>query len=172
MSRARLPRARRNARRSAARAIGAGLALAAASLAGCSLDWTVRPEEAADASAIDAVGDDVALDAASPDATTDAPEETSTSCAALADDVEAKRIKARECNLGSPGQCTTAVDDACGCKVPVTSASSAATAAYVAAIVALKERCAVDCTAACPQLPPTASWACLAQGSGGIRCVP
>ncbi|MBX3205713.1 MAG: hypothetical protein KF764_11640 [Labilithrix sp.] len=132
----------------------------------------MRPETT-DGSETDAAGDDAALDAAaSPDAPADTPEEdANASCAALAADVEAKRTKARECNLGSSGQCTTAVDDACGCKVPVTFAGNAATSAYVAAIATLKERCAVDCTAPCPNLTPPASWACLAQG-GDIRCVP
>ncbi|MDB4993969.1 MAG: hypothetical protein JWM74_1401 [Myxococcaceae bacterium] len=136
----------------------------------------MRPElgdAGADAASGDASADagihDAALDSAPVDAALDASD--AGPCAALHDDVVLKRKKARECNLGTSGQCSTTVKDECNCDVVIRNATSAETNAYKAAVSALTTKCAVDCSAACPQIGLPASWACL-NNSGDIRCTP
>jgi hypothetical protein len=152
---------------------GAFVALAAA----CSLDWSVRsdPDDAAGAESSKA---DVTVRDAGVDAPADVPEidQDSGVCAALDADVANARAKAKECQIGTAGQCTTTVEDECACKVIVQYAGSAADSTYadaIAARIAANATCGKpDCTHACPQLGLPGGWACLANGSSGYACKP
>lgn len=160
--------------------LAGGLALAGAGLptTACSLDWAVRAEPA-EASVVEGGADvvtDAALDDAPPDsATEDAPvSPDAAACDALATDVVNARKKARECQIGTFGQCTTTVDDECGCKVVVTTAGSPNATAYTSAVSTLVTSCgqpAVCATTSCPQIGLPQSWACLSV-AGDIRCTP
>ena len=148
-------------------------------LSACSLDWSVRPDPGdaslAESGSSDADAGDarVSPDAADTSVPTDAPvSPDAAACAALASDVAQKRKKARECQIGTAGQCTTTVDDECGCKVIVTFAGAANTNDYTAAVSSLLAQCGKPpCTAACPQLGLSMGWACLGS-SGGFSCSP
>jgi len=144
----------------------------------CSLDWSVRPSpldgSASETSvAADASDAPAALDATDTSAPTDAPVSPDAAmCDGLTIDVAQKRAKARECQIGTAGQCTTTVDDQCGCKVVVTFAGSANTNDYTAAVTNLIAQCGKPaCTAPCPQLGLPQSWACLANGTS-YTCQP
>jgi len=144
----------------------------------CSLDWSVRAEPGEPS--VTEGGADVAADAPLTDAPADgAPEDAPVSadgspCAALTADVANARKKARECQLGTTGQCGTTVDDECGCKVIVRTAGSTESTAYAAAVASLVGTCGKPtacATTACPQLGVMASWACLVVSSE-TRCTP
>ena len=146
-------------------------------LLACSLDWAVRsdsgdaalPDGGRDADAADAP---VSPDAADTSVPTDAPlSADAAACAMLTSDVAQKRKKARECQSAVTGQCTTTVDDECGCKVIVTFAGAPNTTAYTAAVAKLVAQCTPDCSATCPQLPLMMAWACLAP-AGEFTCTP
>ena len=159
--------------------LGAFVASAAgAFLSACSLDWSVRPEPgetSVSESGADAAADGPRIDAPPDSATEDAPVSPDGSpCGALATDVVNARKKARECQLGTAGQCTTTVDDECGCKVIVRTAGSSESNAYASAVAALVGACgkpAACSTTACPQLGVMAGWACLVVSSE-TRCTP
>ena len=151
--------------------------MAGALTTACSLDWAVRagPAEASVAEG----GADVVIDAAFDDAPDSATEDAPVSpdaaaCDALAANVVVARKKARECQLGTAGQCTTTVDDECGCKVVITTAGAANTTAYTSAVSALVTSCgqpAACASTACPQIGLPASWACLAPDDD-VHCRP
>lgn len=157
--------------------MGAPLAIAFV-VSACSLDWAVRPS-AGDGSAAgteagaDATDAPVSPDAADTSVPVDAPiSPDAAACDGLTIDVAQKRAKARECQIGTFGQCTTTVDDQCGCKVIVTSADAGATSDYTAAVSNLVGQCGKPaCTAPCPQLGLPMSWACLASGTS-YTCQP
>ena len=147
-------------------------------LAACSLDWSVRsdPGDAAlpdGPSPADAADAPVPADGADTSVPTDAPiSADAAACAMLMDGVTQKRKKARDCQIGTAGQCTTTVDDECGCKVIVTFAAAPDTMAYTKAVGDLVGQCGrPPCTAACPQLGLSTSWACLGSGAG-FSCSP
>jgi len=147
-------------------------------LSACSLDWSVRPDTGDASLAEVGSGADVAdapaaLDAPDTSVPTDAPlSPDAARCAMLMDDVVQTRKKARECQIGTAGQCTTTVDDECGCKVIVTFAGAPKTNDFVAAVSDLVTQCGKPpCTAPCPQLGLSTSWACLGS-SGGFSCTP
>ena len=147
-------------------------------LSACSLDWSVRADPgdaslAEGGSGADVADAPVALDAPDTSVPTDAPiSPDAAACDALTNGVAQKRTKARECQIGTVGQCTTTVDDECGCRVIVTFAGAANTNDYTAAVADLVARCGKPpCTAACPQLGLSTSWACLGSGSG-FSCMP
>jgi hypothetical protein len=144
-------------------------------MAACSLDWTVRTS-AGDASPVAEAGPDVVDATASEDADarTDAPVSAdAAACEALALDLKAKKAKAQECQIGTTGQCTSKIDDECGCGVIVRAAGVASTTDYTSAIAAYVAACGTPPAAscACPQLGVPASWACLANGPV-ITCRP
>jgi hypothetical protein len=151
----------------------------AALLAACSLDWSVRSPDGGDAAlsegsaTADATDAPVDGDAADGSVPTDAPiSAEAAACATSMDSVTAKRKKARECQIGTMGQCTTTVNDECGCKVIVTFAGTPDTMAYTKAIGDLVAQCGKPpCTAACPQLGLSTGWACLGSGAG-FSCSP
>ena len=154
--------------------------LGAALLSACSLDWAVRADPGAgDASLAEGGGSadgadaPVGADAADTSVPGDAPvSPDAAACAALLDGLAPKRKKARDCQIGTAGQCTTTVDDECGCKVIVTFPGVANTNDYAAAVGDLLAKCGKPpCTAACPQLNLPSSWACLGS-SGGFSCTP
>jgi hypothetical protein len=160
--------------------VAAPLAIAAVVTA-CSLDWTVRPSpldgSASETSVgVDATDAPVGLDAADTSVPIDAPvSPEAAACDGLTVDVAQKRAKARECQIGMPfgTQCTTTVDDQCGCKVVVTFADAGATNDYTAAVGNLIAVCGKPaCTAPCPQLGVPGSWACLANGGTSYSCQP
>lgn len=150
------------------------VAFGAAAPLACSLDWTVRSDPGDAASSADAALDR-AGDVPSSDGGNDAPLDAggdAPDCASLQAKVIAARKKARECNIGTAGQCTTSVQDECRCPVPVTFAAPAdATQKYLDAIDAYETSCTPDCSAQCRQLTPQGSWACLSQNDG-VHCVP
>lgn len=135
----------------------------------CALDWDVRPDPGTGADSAGPDANDATTDSATADATNDAPVGDGADCAGLLADVAAKKPVARACQLAS-GQCTTSVKDECDCDVVVALASGPKTDAYVAAIAAYRAACTPSC-AACPQLPPSGSWACL-QSGGVVECFP
>jgi hypothetical protein len=159
---------------------GAIVALAAGAFSSaCSLDWSVRAEPG-EASVAEGGADVTVDDAPLADAPADAPaadapvSPDAAACDALATDVANARKKARECQFGMPGQCTTTADDECGCKLVIRSAGSPEATAYASAITALVGGCGKPtacATTACPQLGVPASWACLVV-SGETRCSP
>ncbi len=78
-----------------------------------------------------------------PSADAPADRRVDASCAALLSAAAEARAAAVACTLGTT-DCETSVLDACGCRQFVTSASSAATTSYVAAVGAVKNAgCAV-----------------------------
>ncbi len=146
----------------------------------CSLDWAVRPSTLDGSAPETSVGADatdgpVGADAADGSVPVDAPVSPEAAvCDGLTVDVTQKRAKARECQIGMPAgtQCTTTVDDQCGCKVVVTFADAGATNDYTAAVQNLVAVCGKPaCTAPCPQLGLPQSWFCLANGPG-YSCTP
>jgi len=145
----------------------------------CALDWSVRPAPV-DASVpetstgADATDAPVSPDAGDSSVPVDAPvSPDAAACDGLTIDVAQKRAKARECQIGTGGQCTTTVDDQCGCKVVVTFAGSSNTNDYTAAVSNLIAQCGKPaCTAPCPQLGVPGSWACLASGGTSYTCTP
>ncbi|MDB5215727.1 MAG: hypothetical protein JWO86_3654 [Myxococcaceae bacterium] len=152
--------------------------VAAAVLSACSLDWSVRPDPgdasiAAEAGGVDVTDALAPVDAADGSVPTDAPlSPEAAACQALGDDVTLKRKKARECQIGTAGQCTTTVKDECGCDVIVTSAGSTKTSDFTSAVMTFLSECEKPpCTAACPQNGVPASWACLVV-AGDTRCTP
>jgi hypothetical protein len=159
---------------------GAVVALAAGAFStACSLDWSVRAEPG-ETSVAEGGADVTASDAPLADAPADAPatdapvSPDAAACDALATDVANARKKARECQIGMVGQCTTTADDECGCKVVIRTAGSPESAAYASAITALVDACgkpAACSTTSCPQLISPASWACLVVSSE-TRCTP
>lgn len=146
-------------------------------VAGCSLDWAVRedPGAASPAEAGADTADGPVSDTSADASVADAPEPDADSgpCGDLATDLAARRAKARECQIGQGGQCSTTVDDECGCKVVVRTAGSTETTAYTDGVATFLATCgpppAASC--ACPQLGLPASWACLAPG-GTASCKP
>jgi hypothetical protein len=148
-------------------------------LAACSLDWSLRsaPGDASmpaeSGGTADATDAPAAVDAADGSVPTDAPiSPEAAACQALESDLALKRKKARDCQIGTAGQCTTTVKDECGCDVIVTSAGSMSTSDFTAAVAALVGQCGKPpCVAACPQNGVPASWACLVV-AGETRCTP
>jgi hypothetical protein len=147
-------------------------------LLACSLDWAVRPDlgdssPSETGSGADVADAPVARDAADTSVPTDAPTSSDAAdCAQLTSDVAQKRKKARDCQSAAMGQCTTTVDDECGCKVIVTTAGAPFTTDYTSAVSALLANCGKPaCTASCPQLGLMTSWACLAP-TGQFTCTP
>ena len=140
----------------------------------CSLDWTVRADPA-DGAALDSSGPDGAVGETGSDAPADAPGDSAIDagpCSTLAADVAKARAKAKECQLGTAGQCTTTVKDECDCDVVVRAASSVEDAAYATAIAALIVACGKPAACgACKQLGLPASWACLRPASV-TECLP
>jgi hypothetical protein len=166
------PRSRpRAALRSGARAVSLRVlfvgALTALAPVACSLDWAVRadPGEApiaeGGADVTSESGDDDGGDASAPDAA----EPDTGACEALAADLSARKDKARECQIAQSGQCTTTVDDECGCQIIVRTAGSAETTAYTSSVATFLAACGAPPAAscACPQLGLPASWGCLAK---------
>jgi hypothetical protein len=145
----------------------------------CSLDWNVRPD-VGDAPAVAEAGPDAPRDAsredAPPDASVaDAPDPDGGPCPALAADLEARKTKARACDGAQlTPQCTSTVDDECGCRVIVRLAGSPETRAYVDGIAAFVAACgkppAASCT--CPQLGVSGAWKCLFESTKGYVCWP
>jgi hypothetical protein len=153
--------------------------LLAAQLAACSLDWSLRSADPGDAALVegsttaDAADAPVAADAADGSVPTDAPiSAEAAACRDLETTVAQKRTKARQCQLGAAGQCTTTVKDECGCDVVVTSAGATTTTDYSAAVSKLIADCGKPpCLAACPQNGVPGTWACLVV-AGETRCSP
>lgn len=135
----------------------------------CALDWDVRPDPGTGVDSGATEAGDAATDSATGDAPSDAPAGDAADCAALLADVTTKRTLARSCQLAS-GHCTTSVKDECDCDVVVKLAVDSKTDAYLAAVAAYRVACTPSC-AACPQLPPSGSWACLQSGSV-VECFP
>lgn len=156
---------------------GRTLFLLSAIAAGCSLDFTVRPQPADGGSPSDAgpdvtepdgdaTGPDVDAGDASDGATEDA--DASIDCKALADDVDAKLKTARTCVLAS-GQCTSVVKNQCDCDVVIASSGAAATSSYQDAVAKFKASgCVLGCTGTCAS---TANRNCLQNGSD-VLCFP
>jgi hypothetical protein len=148
-------------------------------MAACGLDWTVRSNPD-DASPVGEGGPDVVADTQLgvdvADATTemDAPlSPDAQACAVLAADVAAKKKKARECQFGAAGQCTTTVKDECDCDVIIRLQASTPTTDYTKAVSLYVASCgkppAAQCT--CPQLGLPSQWACLV-AAPDTRCNP
>jgi hypothetical protein len=147
------------------------LALMVGLTVSCSLDWTVgaAPDASRDAGGSAGHGgaggssgaSDSAIDRTPPpmDAATDTVHPTDVgpdvSCSALLAAVDQDRFAAQECSASS---CKSTVVDQCGCAVVVAQPSSTATAAYVAAIDALK---ASGCPPECGTCPKRVPYACL-----------
>jgi hypothetical protein len=141
----------------------------------CSLDWTVRPDPgdaAPEATAGDTGVTDSSVADGQADSAEDAPLADAGPCETLAAEVTRTRAKAKDCQLGLGGQCTTTVQDECDCAVVVRYAGVPASTDYANAIAALVSTCGKPASCgACPLLGIPASWACL-QPSGIARCVP
>ena len=150
-----------------------GGALAALAPA-CTLDWRVRPDPG-DGAAAESSRPDVTVGDAGLDGPADAPgdsEPDADPCAVLREDVAKARSKAKECKLGTAGQCTTTVKDECDCDVVVRAAGSTENSAYANAVAALVGACGKPATCgSCKQLGVPASWACLVNGVP-TECVP
>lgn len=143
-------------------------------MAACGLDWTVR-SDAGDASpvgdgGIDVIADTpIGVDVADTGPRIDAPlSPDAMACAALATDLQAKKAKAQQCQISDPtAQCTSKVDDECGCAVIVRFPTAAPTTDYTNAIAAYLATCGsppvASCT--CPPLGVPAGWKCLANGN-------
>lgn len=143
-------------------------ALAASLVAACSLDWAVRADPGVDAALPEGGGDATDAPVAETEADTsvaDAADPDGGACEALRAELGPKQAKARECQIGQSGQCTTTVDDECGCKVIVRTAASAESTTYTDAIAAYLASCGAPpaATCACAQLGLQANWACLAK---------
>jgi hypothetical protein len=150
-------------------------ALAALAPAACSLDWAVRADPGVPPIAeggADVVSESVGDDGGDA-STADADEPDSGACEALAAELAAKKNKARECQIAQSGQCTTTVDDECGCQIIVRTAGSAETAAYTSGVAAFLAACGAPPAASCgcPQLGLPASWGCLAKDAA-FACRP
>jgi hypothetical protein len=143
-------------------------------MAGCSLDFTVRPEpsdagsplDASDASDADPPGD-AASDVTIADASADA--DAAVDCTALAVEVDQKRKATRTCTLAS-GHCQSTVKNQCGCDVVVAVAGSGSVIAYEDAVTRLKSSgCALGCgDGGCPSPTPRN---CLQQNTD-VLCFP
>lgn len=143
-------------------------------MAGCSLDFAVRPQpadggsppDAGDASDADAPDDAGMSDVTVVDANGDA--DAAEDCAALAAKVDARRKETRKCTLAS-GHCQTTVTNQCGCAVVVAVAGSASVIAYQEAVDELKKSsCALGCGPSCPAIT---SKNCLQQNTE-VLCFP
>jgi hypothetical protein len=146
------------------------LALFFAVFAGCTLDWTVRPDPAApaDAGVPDHTAGDDDDSVTAPDAGIDAdasPSGPPADCAKLRSDAASKKVQAKACNF-ELNECKTTVKDECGCAVAV-GASSFVTA-YENAVTALAAH--PECSV-CNGCPTPATSTCL-QSPSGIACSP
>jgi hypothetical protein len=168
----------RRARRSFATVFLTGL-FAASVMAACGLDWTVR-SDAGDASpvaegGIDVIADSpIAVDVTDTSPPIDAPlSPDAMACNALAADLNGKKAKAKDCQVGMTGQCTSTVDDECGCPVVVRFAVGTPTTEYKDAIATFVASCgkppAGSCL--CPQIGLPGSWSCVFN-AGVPRCTP
>ena len=137
------------------RAPGLALVVGCACAAACSYDWSTgaAPRDGGDAHEADAGDGGVhadASDGAIDRETGDAPvgmdvEADGPDCNQLHANVDAARVKARQCTA-QPSDCMSKVTDQCGCEVYVAQASSQATSDYEAAINALQDS---GCTLGC-----------------------
>jgi hypothetical protein len=152
--------------------------LSAVVLCGACYDWTIGTT-VADRDAGDAAmpgGPDAGTDTASPTdsrAPVDsfveelaAPDADAASCASLQESVDADRVAAKVCM----STCMSTVTDQCGCTVFVAQSSSAATAAYKAAVTDLmKSGCPINCGTC---VNPTASFCLAGTGpDGGVAAI-
>ena len=170
-----------------ARAIGFCCALVAG--VGCTYDWPVgAPLGPGDAALADAALADASLpDGATSDGgnaadgTLDAPAEGSrdsapavgpvVDCVALAAQVKKDRAAAKKC-METAGECTTTVDDECGCPSFVGMPTTVETATYRTSAAALKSsRCMLACPSPCPQ-PGTVGLCALTGVGAGVACKP
>jgi hypothetical protein len=143
-------------------------------LAGCSLDFTVRPQPVEGGVPTDAGPDaDAPLDAApdvidaGPDVEVDA-NDSGPDCLALADEVDSKRDAARACTLAA-GHCQQTVKNQCDCDVVIAVPGSADVIKYQEAVDRLvKSGCPLGCPGVCPMTTPRN---CLQNGTL-VRCSP
>lgn len=145
--------------------------------AGCSLDFTVRPQPS------DAGGSppDGGTDSDSPigDAAEEEPisdaglgDADAAACKALFDDMDAKLKTARACALSS-GHCMTTVKNHCDCEVLVAQPNNKPTNDYVAAVNAFKSaNCLI--AAQCQACGSVDGGSCLYQGQPNptLQCFP
>ena len=143
-------------------------------VSGCALDWDVRPDPG-DASPSET---SMPMESGATDTSTDATNDTtdespSASCVGLAADVEAARLKAKDCTLGMfPTPCSKTVKDACACEVIVNAAATSLTTDYESAIATYLASCTPDCSAACKLLGSPGAWSCLTAGNPRPQCTP
>lgn len=128
-------------------------------MAGCSLDFSVRPQPGDGGSPPDAGTDagpsidDAGTDADVPDATSaDGGDAAVGDCKALKDDLVVKKKTAQTCQT-TTAFCQTSVKNECGCDIFVGKSDSVATFEYIGAIDAFK---AANCVngAVCPGVCP------------------
>ncbi len=134
------------------------------------------PRERAETSVVDAAPDTSLLSDADSAVDADAssvPDADAPSCASLRAAVTSARVAAKVCTVTTPPECTLYEYDECHCEVFVAVATSAATAAYAAAVEALKSSgCPLGC-APCTAPPLYALCVSGATGSGvGTACSP
>lgn len=146
-------------------------------MAGCSLDFTVRPDPADGGSPQDGgpdanqpdgdSGGDVTVADAGDASSADV--DAAVDCKGLADDVDAKLKAARTCVLAS-GQCTTTLKNQCDCDVVIASNGSTQASSYQDAVAKFKSSgCVLGCTGTCAS---TANRNCLQGGGGDTLCFP
>jgi hypothetical protein len=158
----------------AARTVGV---IAILVFAGCTLDWTERPDPGLDAGVMTGPGlkpadsgpattddDDDVIDA--PDAEADAT--APVDCSALAADAAEKKKKAQACSF-QVGECSTTVNDECGCEVAIGKTGGAATTTYEAAVAKLAAH--PECLS-CKTCPGHVAGSCLQKPSTEITCTP
>lgn len=142
-------------------------------MAGCSLDFTVRPQPADGGSSPEAGADADAGDRPNDAGTGEAGDgspldaDAAVDCDALELEVKAKLDAARACTLAS-GHCTTTVKDQCNCDVVIAVTGSPAASDYEAAVTKYK---ASTCALGCGTCPSTANRNCLQKG-GIVECYP
>ena len=140
--------------------------------AGCSLDFTVRPDPG-DAGSPPADAGDAAIDSSPPvdasdaDAVIVADADGGPDCDALAKEVAAKRDAARKCTLAS-GQCMSTVKDQCECDVVIAVGGSPAAASFEEAAKRYKTS---GCTLGCSTCTTPTNKNCLQTGSD-VSCFP
>jgi hypothetical protein len=136
--------------------------------AGCSLDFSVRPQSVdagspadsgGDADAEERDADSGADDQLVPDAATDQAVDGTVDCKTLRDELIVKRKAAQSCQT-TTAYCQTSVKDECGCEIFVGMAGSVATNEWLAAIAEFKSANCVN-GALCQTCPATDVKQCL-----------
>jgi hypothetical protein len=152
-------------------------ATGAAVFLGCTLDWTVRPDDPVDGGSETGSADrgfDTPDSTDSSDSPTDTNPPDANECASLRANVEATRKAARACTF-QVGECqlprgAPPVTDECGCDVVVTRPTGTPTTNYQLAVAALKGS---GCSLGCVACPSTAGRNCLSKNGGALtECYP